>query len=341
MDKQRIASLIAGKTGLNRFLLKRVKEGPPQLIVLVFHRLVEDSASDHPYDCDHLSKITLKFSTFKRQINWISDHFPILSLDEILEGVSLKKTSVLITFDDGYKELVQLALPVLEHLGVVATVFVTGPHIKKQQPSWIQQLHWMMEHRVGNFFQVTEQGQKYDLSNHKDYVCCLGEFKRRILNEASPESFEVQLRRLKADLFPGQEGVLGQEVLLTATDIDLLTEKGWTFGCHSNSHLSLNQLKLEALEKDISVAADSVGALKGYRPVFALPFGLENNYNIEVLEAISNKGFKKIFTCQGLPNPDVGQSVLLHRVISETPHFNYFKFVALNGKGLLAPLKRK
>ena len=51
--------------------------------------------------------------------------YEIVGLDAVLSG-NLPRRSLLITFDDGYRSFVDIALPVLRRLGLPSVLFVTG-----------------------------------------------------------------------------------------------------------------------------------------------------------------------------------------------------------------------
>ena len=64
---------------------------------------------------------------FERQIEWMSSHFRIVTLDEYLRGVRDPiRFTVALTFDDGYATWVDLASPVLERHKAPAAFFVTA-----------------------------------------------------------------------------------------------------------------------------------------------------------------------------------------------------------------------
>jgi peptidoglycan/xylan/chitin deacetylase (PgdA/CDA1 family) len=121
------AFLLAGGEWLARLW------APPALSIIVYHRVLEDAAAGvQPY-------IGVPQSAFRDQLIYYRDHFQVVSLDEGLRRLSLGKLErplLAITFDDGYRDNLDLALPVLTELGLPATVFVTTDCLEHGQPLW-------------------------------------------------------------------------------------------------------------------------------------------------------------------------------------------------------------
>lgn len=60
--------------------------------------------------------------TFREQMAWLSDHYPVISLKEAAQG----KPGVAVTLDDGYRDNLLYAAPVLEQFHIPATVFIVA-----------------------------------------------------------------------------------------------------------------------------------------------------------------------------------------------------------------------
>jgi hypothetical protein len=65
-------------------------------------------------------------ATFRREMALLADCFIVLRLHEARQ---LPPRAVYITFDDGYRPVHDLVLPVLQEIGLLATVFVTSGDI--------------------------------------------------------------------------------------------------------------------------------------------------------------------------------------------------------------------
>ncbi len=87
------------------------------VVSLFYHRIAEDKAS--PW--------TQSFETFSAQMHWLKQHFDLVSLEEaqrrLREGNS--RPAVHITFDDGYADNCNQAIPFLLAENIPCTYFVT------------------------------------------------------------------------------------------------------------------------------------------------------------------------------------------------------------------------
>ena len=76
-------------------------------------------------------KLQISQSKFRKQVKWIKKcGYKTLTMEEFVEWYEGKRTipkkSVLITFDDGYKNVVKYAVPILKKNKMHATMFIAG-----------------------------------------------------------------------------------------------------------------------------------------------------------------------------------------------------------------------
>src|SRR6266446_1587586 len=91
--------------------------------VLVYHTI---SAPPEPLP----GHIDISREKFVRQLQWLSRWRRVVRLDETLSGAG--KGSVAITFDDGYRDNLTVALPLLEKFGLPMTLFVAAGFVGRE-----------------------------------------------------------------------------------------------------------------------------------------------------------------------------------------------------------------
>ncbi|MEM9352497.1 MAG: polysaccharide deacetylase family protein [Planctomycetota bacterium] len=117
------ATLPKRRQNENRWL----QDGQAPCTVLFYHRV----ADDHP------NAWTIGVRQFKQQIEWVRERFKIVSLQEVQRVVasgSSQEPLVAITFDDGYADNCDAALPWLIQEGVPLTYFVTTGNTASGRP---------------------------------------------------------------------------------------------------------------------------------------------------------------------------------------------------------------
>ena len=93
-------------------------------VVLLYHRIQSISKDEH--------MLAVKPQNFERHIIFLKKHFDIISTKELadrLKTKTLRGSEACITFDDGYKDNITNALPILKKYNVPATIFVTTGQI--------------------------------------------------------------------------------------------------------------------------------------------------------------------------------------------------------------------
>ena len=93
--------------------------------ILGYHRV-------GPGKGDHVP--TVSAQAFERQLSLLARHgYRLISLEEVVEameaGQPVPRRSVVITFDDGYEEVYQVAWPMIKRFGFLAIVFVTPAEV--------------------------------------------------------------------------------------------------------------------------------------------------------------------------------------------------------------------
>src|SRR5437763_12311768 len=145
--KVALASAITSATRLQRPVARFREQRRP--LILGYHRVVEDfrevSRTDMP-------SMLISRAMLERHIDYIGRTFRFVTLDEIGEHLSTGRPFLdpvaAVTFDDGYQDVYENALPVLKRKGIPAAMFVVTDLIG--QPAW--QIHDRLYHLVEGAF---------------------------------------------------------------------------------------------------------------------------------------------------------------------------------------------
>lgn len=95
-----------------------------ELRVLVYHSIAEE------LDIDTMG-LRVTPERFRAHMKHLRQWgYQVLDIKDIFNKADIAKKSVVLTFDDGYKDFLTSALPILEDFGYPATVFVTVEYLK-------------------------------------------------------------------------------------------------------------------------------------------------------------------------------------------------------------------
>lgn len=110
------------------------------LCVLAYHGVVNDGEKQTDFK-DNI--YTLSVSQFEKQMKYLYDNgFTTYSMDEVnsyIHGeLQIPEKSVVLTFDDGYKNFNDIVKPILEKYGFKGTCFVIGKHLTDDTESFLK-----------------------------------------------------------------------------------------------------------------------------------------------------------------------------------------------------------
>ena len=100
------------RNGIYRLLHAIVGSGQKVHVILLYHSVGGDAPNSIP------------ISTFERQMAFLAERFRVVPLRRFAETTTAEPFVACVTFDEGYRDNREVALPILEWLGVEATFFV-------------------------------------------------------------------------------------------------------------------------------------------------------------------------------------------------------------------------
>lgn len=122
----------------------QAKEAPlSNAVILLYHHVAEDTPASTSVTPD----------TFRKHMAYLDEHYNVLSLNEVMPslkaGEALPGKTVVITFDDGYKNIFENAHPILQKYGFPYTIFINPAEIgiSPSQLTW-QQVNDMQQEGV-------------------------------------------------------------------------------------------------------------------------------------------------------------------------------------------------
>lgn len=91
----------------------------------------------------------LSVSQLEKYLRILARRYRFITLDEAVDMIRgrrpLQKYCLVFTFDDGYRNNVTQALPVLRRYGAPATIFLATGHVEEQRPFWFDRLDYVLQ----------------------------------------------------------------------------------------------------------------------------------------------------------------------------------------------------
>lgn len=165
--KKSLYELNVSPISINRDFSSMI-EYTDKVTVLMYHQIIpEKHLKKHHYsDTGELIDMIVTLEDFTEQMNYLKKHnYTVLSLKEFeLFMINQKKVpakSIVITFDDGYKNVFEFAYPVLKSHGFYATHFIITGSITNRSvaydPSYLQ---------YSSIDEIKEASDVFDYGNH-------------------------------------------------------------------------------------------------------------------------------------------------------------------------------
>ncbi|MCF6258186.1 MAG: polysaccharide deacetylase family protein [Gammaproteobacteria bacterium] len=264
------------------------KGASARLLILFYHRV-------HPV-ADPLRPSDVDVDTFDWQMEVLSRYFTPLALGhavELLRQGKLPANAVCVTFDDGYADNVEVALPVLQRWAVPATFFLTTGFFGHG---------CMWNDRVIELLRNVDT-QKLSLSNLR-----LGEYKitsmsdrlkmvnsvLRQLKHLAFEERDQQVQRLENELNIN----VSYSPMMREEQVSVLIKSGMSVGAHTVNHPILSRISLDEAKQEIETGKRQLEALtKKEVTLFAYPNGVPGkDYEAEHVGLVKAAGFDAAFS---------------------------------------------
>lgn len=259
-----------------------------RLSILIFHRVLAKP--------DPLFPETPDAQAFSTQMRWVASLFNVLPLGEAIDRLyqhTLPSRALCITFDDGYADNESVAAPILQQLGLPATVFVTTDFVDGG---------CMWNDRVIEAIRAC-QTDSIDLSNaglgRLDVASPLTRRQAidRLLGQI--KHMEPTQRRAATDAVVAACGAHPSPYLMMpAEQLRRLRQRDIEIGAHTSTHPILTKISSSVARDEIVRSKARLQDLLDERiTLFAYPNGVpEQDYSAEHVEMVRAAGYSAAVT---------------------------------------------
>ncbi len=263
--------------------------------VLMYHRVMptERAARDAVEEAMFVTP-----ETFAHHCQWLAETFNVLPLSEIerrmSEGRPLPQRACAITFDDGWSDNLEFAVPELERRGLPATIFVVADRVGTDGAFWPDEVGRRM---AGLEAAATRRVlDAFALAPGAEPTALVLEYLKRV-----PEAQrDAALDTLRAHT-PEPRSNATRE-LMDWDELDRVAQAGLEIESHGSSHAILTGLDDAALADELTRARDTLRDHgHGSGRTLAYPSGA---FDARVVAAARDAGYRAaVTTAPGLVAP--------------------------------------
>jgi peptidoglycan/xylan/chitin deacetylase (PgdA/CDA1 family) len=277
-------------------LLYRALRGETKAGILLFHRV--DNVASGSIGPD--AKISLSPTTFEKVTEQLATAFRPLPLSEVVsrmrKGRALPKRAVAVTFDDGFRDSLTTARPILETYDVPATFYVTSGFVDGSARPY--------EHLLAQYVNTVEYVRLQWDGTEKEWRLD-GQQKRedcyRAIKSIGKPLSSSRRRRLLANLRPRLNDSIDVSracpKYMSPSEVSRMARHPlFTIGAHTHTHPLLSSLSSEEARTEIQGSLERLREMTN-SPIrhFSYPYG---GCTYETIEIAKNLGFVSAVTTQ-------------------------------------------
>jgi peptidoglycan/xylan/chitin deacetylase (PgdA/CDA1 family) len=287
-----------------------------RLVILRYHSICNDN--DTPAYVS--SSITLPVSVFDRQMRHLSQHYRCISLDEAVQCLAhlrpLPPRSIVVTFDDGYQDNYQYALPVLVKYRIPATIYLVSSTLTVGRVLWTSRLRQILAvSRVSSLALPELSHTPLPLDNDAARFSSA----RTLTNTLNvmPDGTRHQWIERIAEALQAAPTPPAQHWFLTLGQIDEMRRNGISFGAHTVTHPNLPGLAADEARFEVEQSRNDLQRLMHTDIVhFSYPNSgaLHPHFSDKIVGLVRNAGYHSAVTSQEGSCRPGGDVLLMRRV---------------------------
>jgi peptidoglycan/xylan/chitin deacetylase (PgdA/CDA1 family) len=220
----------------------------PGAAILMYHSVMDDP-DQHG---DAFGGIIHSTRVFAGQMEVLARHYHPVSLDDLVEILagrkSLPRRAVVVTFDDGYRDNCDVAVPVLNRIGIPAAFYVVVNSIASGRPPWpIRVRHALLSTRMASWSDPA--ARRWPLATREERLdafaaACV--HCGRLAGEAQEIAVVAIEKQLDTTPYAADQGLM-----MSWEQLQALRKQGHVVGSHSLSHPNLAQLSEREAEQEL------------------------------------------------------------------------------------------
>lgn len=301
-------------------MLKRVND-MSRVTIVMYHYVRDLKHSRYP------EIKGLDIDLFDEQIRYILKYYKVIRMEEVVEAVlrnkNLPDNSLLLTFDDAYRDHFDFVFPILDKFGIQGSFFPHAKAIKEHRVLDVNKIHFILasikdkKRIISDIYSAIDKyREEYSLEPRTYYNNKLktrgGRFDtkevlfiKKMLQSELPEKVRnIIIDFLFCKHVTRDEGSFSHELYMNIDQLKCMKKNGMYIGSHGYDHHRLNTLSREQQLKEIEFSMEFLKELgcSTENFVFCYPYG---SYNKTLLSILKEKGCSLALTTHvGIAEPN-------------------------------------
>jgi peptidoglycan/xylan/chitin deacetylase (PgdA/CDA1 family) len=263
------------------------------VLVLAYHRI-----GDGRHDRLDRQLWSATAEQLDRQLSFVSRNFEVIGPEQLSERGRGRR--VMITFDDGYRDLYEAAFPALQSNGLRALMFPCSGFIDRVATAWWDEIAWALRTSRRPALPPgpwSATAIPLEAGRTEPTIELVNQAFRRLSPRPAAEFLELlgeaagTGRRPRAD---------SDRDWITWSQAREMQAAGHHFGAHTVTHPVLARLPLSAQREEIVGSIERIEAELGRRPrYFCYPVGLPDSFTAATSACLADAGIELAFSDYG------------------------------------------
>ncbi len=226
----------------------------------MYHSVLKDPARES----DSLGGIVHSEPVFRKQMEMLARDYHPISLDDAVKHLrndeELPRRSVVVTFDDGYADNQEVAMPILNAFEIPATFYVTVDCVENKRLPWPSRLRFAFRRtKFASWLDSSAKPWTLTTPENREEAflsacdsCCQ-------LSGVAQEEFVRRIERELQACFPDQAG----SPMMSYSQLQELTRHGHAVGSHTMTHPNVAYLKEDEALQELAESKQRLEAQLG------------------------------------------------------------------------------
>jgi len=292
MMREAVKRILApvGTGPVGRTVARQLNHGPA---IIGYHGVAERVS--HP----GIESLQVDANLFEQQMTYLKKHYQVISLDYLSEclasGYDLDQSQIVITFDDGYKNVADVAAPIMKSLDLPFAIFVTTHNISTGQRFAGYLARCAFTHCELPRIEFPSLGSSFDIVSNQA---------RRHASVTIREAIHTQPMKIVSILIQDILSMLPEdrwrelneqyhsEQPMTWDDVVRLHRAGAVIGSHCHDHALLHGDETDKeISRQLTISKELVEAKTGSCKYFVYPSGTERDISARAAAEVDKTGY--------------------------------------------------